>query len=64
MLTRAPFEGSNNLGDLYIIKLLGAVEGGVEGDWGNFYFWEVAAVKYKNWSYNLKPKVSKLPFHV
>ena len=33
MITRVPFAGSNNLGDLYIIQLIGAVED-VERDWG------------------------------
>tara|TARA_B100001989_G_scaffold214783_1_gene165085 strand:+ start:435 stop:605 length:171 start_codon:yes stop_codon:yes gene_type:complete len=31
---------------------------------GNTLVMGVAAVKYKDWPYNLKPKLSALPFHV
>ena len=46
MITRVPFAGSNNLGDLYIIQLIGAEK----KSWGNAaesLVMVVSAVKYK-----------------
>jgi len=56
------------LGDLYIFKLTDSSNRGGRRRrgmrLGNTLVMGVAAVKYKNWPYNLMPKLSALPFHV
>jgi len=63
-----PFTGSNNFGDLYIFKLTNSTDRGGRRRrvmrLGNTLVMGVAAVKYKNWPNDLKPKLSALPFHV